>query len=215
MTQPLKIILVDDHTVVRQGLALLLSDSKYGIEVVGEAADGLEAVELARKLQPVVVLMDLMMPGMDGLTATKAIKAQQPQAGILILTSLGEDSTVEAAIKSGALGYVRKDSPASELVDAIRSVATGRLSLPQDLVAQFLTGGRKVRSPQGHPALTAREQEVLVCLAQGLTDDEIAQILGISRPTVRSHVGKILTKLDASNRTQAALQAHKMGLLDS
>jgi NarL family two-component system response regulator LiaR len=213
MKQPIAIVLVDDHTVVRQGLALLLSDARYGISVVGEAPDGREAIALVERLHPDVILMDLAMPGMSGLEATRTIKARHPQARILILTSLGDDRQALAAVRAGALGYVRKDSSADELVHAIQSVAMGRSSVPQELAAMMLTGEPGSRSTPDDPQLTPRELEVLGCLGQGMTDDEIASALAISKPTVRSHVSSILGKLGVSNRTQAVLEAQARGLL--
>lgn len=213
MKEPIRIVLVDDHTVVRQGLGLLLSDAKYGIEVIGEASDGRAAVALVDRLHPDVILMDLAMPGMGGLEATKAIKALYPQARILILTSLGDDAQALAAVKAGAQGYVRKDSSADELVHAIKSVAMGRSSVPQEMAAMLLTGEPGSRKVPDDPHLTPRELEVLDCLGQGMTDDEIASALAISKPTVRSHVSSILGKLGVTNRTQAALEAQSRGLL--
>ncbi len=209
MADKIRVLVVDDHTVVREGLSALLSSSKYGIEVVGQAADGVEAVEMARQLSPDVILMDMIMPRMGGLEAIEKIRAQQPDARILMLTSFSEDAEVVAALKAGAMGYLRKDSSAEELVQAIGSVAMGQLSLPQDLAQQLLLQAHAKDTTHPDDILTRREQDVLQCLEQGLSNREIAEALSVTTATVRTHVSSILRKLGVKNRTQAALVARR------
>ena len=209
MTDLIRVLIADDHFVVRQGLATLLAP-RNGMEVVGEAATGREAVDLARTLQPDVILMDMIMPEMTGPEAISLIKQENPNARILVLTSFGESKQVSAALQAGALGYLLKDSSPDDLLHAIRSVYRGNLVLPQDLAV-------KLMQPQPAAAaldqLTERETDVLRLLAQGQSNQEIARNLNISNTTVRSHVSAILMKLDVSNRTQAALAARERQLL--
>jgi NarL family two-component system response regulator LiaR len=183
---------------------------RNGIEVVGEAATGREAVDLARTLQPDVILMDMIMPEMDGPEAITLIKQENPKARILVLTSFGESTQVSAAVQAGALGYLLKDSSPDDLLHAILGVYRGNLVLPQDLA-------QKLMQPQpAAPAidqLTDREIDVLRLLAQGQSNQEIARNLHISTTTVRSHMSNILMKLGVSNRTQAALVARERQLL--
>ena len=209
MTDLIRVLIADDHYVVRQGLAALLAP-RNGMEVVGEAANGREAVELARTLQPDVILMDMIMPEMNGPEAIALIKRENPKARILVLTSFGEAKQISAAIQAGALGYLLKDSSPDDLLHAIRSVYRGNLVLPQDLALALM---------QPRPAaaaldqLTERETDVLKLLAQGQSNQEIARNLSISATTVRSHVSMILMKLDVSNRTQAVLVAQERHLV--
>jgi NarL family two-component system response regulator LiaR len=209
MTDLIRVLIADDHYVVRQGLATLLAP-RNGMEVVGEAATGRVAVDLARTLQPDVILMDMMMPEMTGPEAISLIKQENPNARILVLTSFGESKQVSAAIQAGALGYLLKDSSPDDLLHAIRSVYRGNLVLPQDLALALM---------QPRPAaaaldqLTERETDVLRLLAQGQSNQEIARNLSISATTVRSHVSMILMKLDVSNRTQAVLVAQERHLV--
>ena len=209
MSELIRILVADDHFVVRQGLAALLAP-RNGMEVVGEAATGREAVELARTLKPDVILMDMIMPELDGPAAITLIKHDNPEARILVLTSFGESKQISAAIQAGALGYLLKDSSPDDLLHAIRSVHRGNLVLPQDLAL-------KLMQPQPVVAaldqLTERETDVLRLLAQGQSNQEIAVNLSISTTTVRSHVSNILLKLGVSNRTQAALIAKERQLL--
>ena len=210
---PIRVLVVDDHTVLRKGLCSLLTP-KYGIEVVGEAGDGVEAVEQARALKPDVILMDLMMPRKTGLDAILEIKREDPEARILVLTSFGEDSKVSAAIKAGALGFLMKDSSLDELVHAIRTVNMGSLQLPQDLARKAMAGLYGLDdAPAPVEQLTRRELDVLRCIAQGMSNDEIAQELTITVWTVSSHVHNLLEKLNLSSRTQAALYAVEIGLV--
>lgn len=208
MADLIRILVADDHYVVRQGLAALLV-ARNGMQVVGEAAAGKEAVDLARTLLPDVILMDMIMPGMDGPEAIALIKQDNPNARILVLTSFGESKQVAAAIQAGALGYLLKDSSPDDLLHAIRSVHRGSLVLTQDLAFKLM---QAQPAPVTDERLTERETDVLRLLAQGQSNQEIAFNLHISMTTVRSHVSSILMKLDVSNRTQAALVAQERGL---
>jgi len=215
MSDLIKILLVDDHMVVREGLRALLTP-RNGMEVVGEAADGAEAVEKARTLNPDVILMDLNLPVKSGLEATADIIRENPAARILVLTSFDEDENISAAIRAGALGYVLKNTSAQELFHAIRGVAMGSLSVSPAVTQAML---RDMRQPaptpaptSPEPALTTREREVLRGLAQGQSNQEIAETLNIEKTTVRSHISSVLNKLELDSRTQAALYAVEMGL---
>lgn len=213
MTDLIRILIVDDHLVVRQGLRALLIP-RNGMEVVGEAADGAEAVEKARTLQPDLILMDLNMPGKGGLEAIAEIIQDNPEARILVLTSYGEDDKVSAAIEAGALGYLLKNSSGEALFHAVRGVAMGSLSLAPDVAHALRPTVRRSPAPPSPavPGLTEREVEVLTSLAHGLSNQKIAETLGIEKTTVRSHISTILSKLNLDNRTQAALYAVDMGL---
>lgn len=210
MTEKIRLLIVDDHTVVREGMVALLGN-KPDIEIVGLAADGGEAAELARTLQPDVVLLDLMMPRQDGLTTIPQLLRDRPETRILVLTSFGQDEQIFAAVKAGALGYLLKDSSAQELVRAIRDVARGELTL-HPAIARRLLGEVSRPAPAGGETLTDREVEVLRLLAQGLSNQAIAQKLTLSERTVGAHVSHILKKLHVASRTQAALYAIREGL---
>jgi DNA-binding NarL/FixJ family response regulator len=207
----IRILVVEDHTVVRKGLCALLSSERYGCEVVGEAADGVEAVAKAEVLKPDVILMDLMMPRMGGIEATRAICQRDPHARVLILTSFDEQARVSMALKVGALGYVLKDSSPEELVHAIRSVYLGQVTVPAALAPAMLVQESPAELPPP-TQLTERELDVLRALARGLSNQEIADTLSLSTHTVRSHVRSILSKLNFNNRTQAAAYAIEIGL---
>jgi NarL family two-component system response regulator LiaR len=210
--EPIRILVADDHELVRQGLVALLA-VKPGVEVIGQARDGLEAVELARSLLPDVILLDLVMPRMGGLEATKEIKAADPEARILIITSFAEDENVYRAIKAGALGYLLKDSSPGALMHAIHDVYEGRLTLHPNVALKLI---EELNRPSDRPAtedpLTDREVEVLKLVAKGLSNQEIAEKLVVSERTVGAHVSNILGKLHLANRTQAALHALRTGL---
>jgi NarL family two-component system response regulator LiaR len=212
MTSPIRVLIADDHAILRKGIDALLS-TEPDIEVVGEAADGLETVAQAGALCPDVVLMDLVMPEMDGIEATRRIAAEQPDVRILVLTSFAADDKVFPAIKAGALGYILKDSGPLELVQAIREVHEGHPSLEPSIALKMLQelSHPPQRPPTPEP-LSERELEVLRLLAQGKSNREIADQLFIAELTVRTHVSNILGKLHLANRTQAALYALKEGL---
>jgi NarL family two-component system response regulator LiaR len=206
----IRILIVDDHAVVRQGLRMFLSlDGE--LEIVGEAVDGRQAVALARQLQPDVVLMDLLMPVMDGVTAIGILRREVPEAEVVALTSVLEDNAVIGAIRAGAIGYLLKDTEADELIRAIKAAANGQVQLSPKAAARLM---REVRTPES-AELTERETEVLRLLARGLSNKEIAQALVIGEKTVKTHVSNILSKLNVSSRTQAALYAARVGLVSA
>jgi NarL family two-component system response regulator LiaR len=211
---PIRILIVDDHAIVRKGLRALL-DAKQDIEVVGEAANGDEAIQKANQLRPDVILLDLVMPQKDGIEAIREILDDDPEARILILTSFADDDKVFAAIRGGALGYLLKDSRPSELLEAIRSVYRGDLSIKPSIAHKLVrelnhaTSKRRTTEP-----LTVREVTVLKLVARGLTNQAIAKKLFISDRTVTTHVSHILGKLHLANRTQAALYALREGLAE-
>jgi len=207
------VLVVDDHTVVRKGLCSLLRP-KFGIEVLGEAGDGIEAIEMARSLKPDVILMDLVMPRKTGLDAIREIRRENPEARILVLTSFGEDVKVAAAVRAGAMGFLLKDASLDDLVHAIHSVHRGNLQLPQELARKAMAGLYGLdNSPGPVEHLTPREVDVLQCIARGLSNEEIAGELNITSWTVSAHVHSLLGKLGLSNRTQAALYAVEIGLV--
>jgi NarL family two-component system response regulator LiaR len=213
MTDHIRILVADDHAVVRHGLRALIA-TEPDLELVGEAADGVEAVELTAKLKPDVILMDMAMPRKTGLEAIYDIKRDDPQAHILVLTSFAEDDQVFPAIKAGAAGYLLKDTAPRELLQAIRDVHHGEVSL-HPTIARKLVGELK-RPPSLPPAedpLTEREVQVLALVARGLANQEIADQLFIGERTVRTHISNILGKLHLANRTQAALYAQREGLV--
>ncbi len=209
MADLIRIVIADDHYIVRQGLAALLVE-RNGMAVIGEAATGREAVELARSLHPDVILMDMIMPEMDGPQAIKLIVQDNPKARILVLTSFGESKQIASAIEAGALGYLLKDSLPDDLLHAIRSVYRGNLVMPRELALKMMRPQPAV--PEIDP-LTERETDVLRLLAQGHSNQEIATQLHISATTVRSHISSIFLKLGVTNRTQAAVVARERQLL--
>jgi NarL family two-component system response regulator LiaR len=205
----IRILIVDDHGVVRQGLRMYLAlDSE--LEVVGEAANGAEALRLARELRPDVVLMDLLMPVMDGIAAIEAIRQELPEVEVIALTSVLEDAAVYGAMRAGAIGYLLKDTEADELCRAIKAAAAGQVQMSPPVAARLL---REVPPPTDPEPLTARETEVLQQLALGKSNKEIAATLVIAEKTARTHVSNILAKLGVSSRTQAALHAVRTGLV--
>ena len=200
-TKPIRVMLVDDHAVVRSGLgAFLLAFDD--LELVGKASSGERAVALCSQVQPDVVLMDLMMPGMDGATATRLIRERHPEIQVIALTSFKEKEWVEGALKAGAIGYLLKDVSADELANAIRAAAAGKPTLAAD-AAQVLI--QSTRAPAENPGfdLTEREREVLTLMVDGLSNSQMAERLVISLSTVKFHVSSILSKLGASSRTEA------------
>lgn len=207
------VLLVDDHRVVRQGLRAFL-ESEGDIEVVGEAADGAEAVHKAQEFLPDIVLMDLVMPGMDGITAIRHIRETTPSCKVIVLTSFSDNEKVFPAIKAGAAGYLLKDIPAEELGNAIRAVAYGGFLLHPSIASKVLEEFNEPKLTVAIPgALTPRERNVLVLLAKHRTNKEIARELNISIKTVKTHVSNILSKLHMIDRTQAALFALQQGLV--
>ena len=209
---PIRLLIVDDHAIVRKGICALLAQVGT-IHVVGEAGNGEEAVALAADLNPDVILMDLVMPGVDGIEAIRQINAQQPEARILVLTSFASDDKVFPAIKAGALGYLLKDSEPGDLVQAIRQVHRGEPSLHPIIAGKVLQEmQRPSKQPPTPDPLTDRELEVLRLVAQGAGNAEIAEQLVITEATVRSHVSNILSKLHLANRVQATLYALQEGL---
>ena len=213
MTQmPIRVLIVDDHAIVRKGLRALLTEID-DIEVVGEAVDGQEAVRLTGTTQPDVILMDIVMPNMDGIEATQQITARQPETRVLALTSFAADDKLFPAIKAGALGYLLKDSDPEDLVQAIRQVHRGEPSLHPSIARKVLHElGRPSSQPQTPEPLTEREVEVLRFVAKGLSNQGIADALTIAEVTVRTHVSNILSKLHLANRVQATLYALREGL---
>jgi NarL family two-component system response regulator LiaR len=212
MPSPIHVLIVDDHEIVRKGIRALLA-TKRDIQVVGEARDGAEAVTQAQALHPDVILMDLMMPKMDGIQATQEIIATQPNIRILVLTSFAADEQIFPAIKAGALGYLLKDSGPQELIQAIRQVYRGEPSLDASVARKVLSElSGPPRKPLTPDPLTARELDILRLIAKGQSNKEISGQLVIAEETVHTHVSNILNKLHLASRTQAALYALKEGI---
>jgi len=208
----IRVLIVDDHAVVRSGLSKFLLVSR-DLELVGEAGDGEEAIQLTGLRQPDVVLMDLMMPGTDGVTATRAIRQKYPQTQVVALTSFAEEEMVQGALQAGAVGYLQKNVTAAELASAIRAAYAGRMTLSSE-AAQVLA--RSTRQPAtANNALTEREQDVLALLAAGLNNQEIAQRLVISLGTVKFHVSNIYQKLGVDSRVGAVTLALERKLLSA
>ncbi len=213
--EPIRVLIAEDHPIVREGLRMLIA-SEPGMVLVGEASDGVEVVEQARALQPDVILVDLMMPRKSGLEAIHEIKAIRPEVPILVLTSFAEEDKIFPAIRAGALGYLLKDSSPEQLLRAIRDVYRGEPSLHPTIALKMIRElDRPSNQPRAESPLTDREVEVLKLVAQGLTNQEIADRLTISEWTVRTHVRNILGKLHLANRTQATLYALREGLAKS
>jgi len=204
-----RILIADDHSVVRQGLRMFLGLDP-DLEIVGEAVDGADAVRLSRELRPDVVLMDLIMPVMDGIAATKTLRSELPDTEIIALTSVLEDASVVGAVRAGAIGYLLKTTEADELCRAIKAAAAGQVQLSPEAAARLM---REVRSPDSPETLTERETEVLRLIAQGMGNKQIARVLHVGEKTVKTHVSNILAKLGVQSRTQAALYAVRIGLV--
>jgi two-component system, NarL family, response regulator LiaR len=208
---PIKVIIVDDHSVVRQGLRMFLGTDPE-LVIIGEAREGSEAVRIVSDQRPDIVLMDLIMPGMDGLTAIPIIRRESPETEVIALTSVIEDTSVVEAIRAGAIGYLLKDTESFELCRAIRAAAAGQVQMSPQVLNRLI---REVRTPEiGRESLTERENEVLRLLASGRSNKEIAKELNIGEQTVKTHVSHILDKLGVPSRTQAVLYAIRLGLVD-
>lgn len=212
MAEDIRILISDDHAIVREGLrALILAEP--GMVLVGEAGDGDQAIALNRELLPDILLLDMVMPGLSGLEVIEAVKRESPSVRVLVLTSFSDDELVFPAIKSGADGYLLKNTSPKVLLQAIRDVHAGLPSMSPNIAARLM---RELQRPSDLPPteepLTAREVDILRLIAQGLSNDEIAEKLFISEGTVRAHVSRILGKLHLANRTQAALYALRGGL---
>jgi len=205
----IRILIADDHSMVRQGLRMFLGLDPE-LEVVGEASNGDEAVRMARQLLPDVVVMDLVMPGMDGIAATKVIRDDLPETEVLALTSVLEDALVVGAVRAGAIGYLLKDLQGDELCRAIKAAAAGQVQLAPQAAVRLM---QEIRTPEHSETLTGRENEVLRLLSQGLSNKEIAQHLALGEKTIKTHVSHILVKLGVQSRTQAALAAVRLGLV--
>jgi NarL family two-component system response regulator LiaR len=207
----IRILIADDHSVVRQGLRMFLGLDPE-LEVIGEARDGAEALLRAHELHPDVVLIDLLMPVMDGIAAIGAIRRELPDVEVIALTSVLDDNSVIGAVRAGAIGYLLKDTEADELRRAIKAAAAGQVQLSPKAAARLM---REVRAPDSPEALTEREVDVLRLLAQGQANKQIAGNLRIGEKTVKTHVSNILAKLGVPSRTQAALYAVRIGLVSS
>jgi DNA-binding NarL/FixJ family response regulator len=210
-----RVLLVDDHELVRQGIAAMLATAS-DIQIIGNARSGREALEVARKELPDIVLMDVRMPDMDGLEATRKIKEERPRTAVIMLTMHDNPTYLRDAVRAGAAGYLLKDVSKDELVDAVRQVATGGAFIE----SQMLKGMLSELKPTGQAApaaknLTKREREILSLVAEGMSNREIAEKLVLSPETVKSHVAAILEKLNVSDRTQAAIYAVRNGLVES
>jgi NarL family two-component system response regulator LiaR len=206
-----RVLIVDDHAVVREGLRTFLG-MLPGIELVGEAAGGAEALALAAKARPQVVIMDLVMPQMDGIEATRRFRQEHPDVKVIVLTSFADDNKLFPALRAGAVAYLLKDVGPQELADTIRAAARGEVRLGPEVTQRLVSGLAGGAERQPEQELTDRELEVLRCLAKGKSNKEIGSELFISEKTVKSHVGSILDKLGLADRTQAALYAVKRGL---
>jgi NarL family two-component system response regulator LiaR len=210
MELSIRILIADDHSVVRQGLRMFLS-SDPELEIIGEASNGLEAVNQVEQFHPDVVIMDLLMPVMDGIHATEAIRHQAPNTEVVALTSALEDNTIVDAIRAGAIGFLPKNTEAHELVRVVKAAAAGQVMLSPQVTARLM---REVRTPErSSEPLTERETDVLKLLAKGKSNKEISKDLNVGEQTVKSHVSHILEKLRVPSRTQAALYALRSGLV--
>ena len=212
MAAPIRVLIADDHTIVRSGLHLLLS-SEPDIEVIGEATDGISAVELAQEFKPDVVLMDIEMPELDGFEATRQIRARVPEVNVLVLTMHRSDEYFFQMLEAGALGYVLKGAETSELINAVRAVARGDVflhpSMARRLVQRFLH--QVGADPQGRPRLTPREKQILNLVAEGYSNKEIAERLVVSPSTVHSHRTNLMQKLGLSTRHELVQYARRQG----
>jgi DNA-binding NarL/FixJ family response regulator len=213
----IRVVLVDDEQLMRGGLRMMM-ESTDDIEVVGEAGDGREAIDLIRQLNPDVVLMDIRMPGMDGLAATEELALAEEPVKVLVLTTFGDESYVHRALRAGAVGFLLKDTPPEDLVNAVRKAHEGQAILDPAITQSVIAHFTNEASPSRQAArervevLSPRELEVLACLGEGLSNAEIGQRLRLSETTVKSHVSRVMDKLGCANRTQAAILAFEAGL---
>ena len=213
MADPIRIVIADDHPLFRDGLRTMLADHP-ALEHVGEAATGDEVLAHVRDTRPDVVLMDLQMPGLDGIEATRRVVAATPHTAVLVLTMFEDEHSVDAALRAGARGYVLKGATQDELVRAIEAVASGQAVLGRPIADRVLGRlTRPLQQPEVLPELTIREREVLRLVGSGMPNGRIGRQLGISEKTVRNHLSNILTKLQVADRTQAALRAREAGLI--
>ena len=208
-----KVLIADDQTLFREGIKDLLENEK-SIEVIGEAADGNEVVRLAKKLRPDVILMDIKLPHMDGVSATRLIRKELPDTNVLILSSYEDEAHVMESIQAGANGYLSKMLPAAELVNALKAFANDGVMIPQQVMGKLLQGLRQMSSGEGSPvSLTKTEIRVLVLLGSGMSNKEIAAKMECSVKTIKNHLNAIFQKLEVSNRTEAVVKGIEMGLI--
>lgn len=213
METPIKVVLVDDHEMVRIGLAAVL-ETEQDIEIVGEAGNGEEGIRLVQEVNPDVVLMDLVMDGMDGIETTRRLTKLMPECKVIVLTSYLDDKKLYPVIEAGAFSYLLKTSRASEITEAIRAAKQGQPILESRVATKMMNRLRQPQKTNAHDELTDREMEVLRLIAQGKSNQEVADTLFIGVKTVKSHVTNVLAKLEVDDRTQAAIYAIKHGLVD-
>jgi DNA-binding NarL/FixJ family response regulator len=213
VAEPIRVLVVDDHAVVREGLRAFLA-VQDGIEVAGDAADGEEALEAAALLDPDVILMDLVMPRLDGVGAMRALRERLSRSRVIVLTSFLDDDKLLPALRAGAAGYLLKDAEPEQLVRAVRAAHAGEALLDPVVAARLVDRLSSDGEPQPLERLTPREREVLVLIARGLANKRIALELGLSEKTVKAHVGHVLAKLGVTDRTQAAVLAVRAGLVE-
>ena len=213
MAQPIRVVIADDHLMVRKGLRLMLEEAGEGIELLGDATDGTAAVALVEQLQPDVVIMDIRMPGMDGITALKRIHAKWPHIAVLLLTTYDEDDLMLQGLQAGACGYMLKDVPLETLLSAIRTAARGEMLIQPEIMSRLLAHTASSPDLSGPMELTKREREVLTGVARGERSKEIALRLGITERTVRAYLTNIYTKLNVDSRSSAVAVAVARGLL--
>ena len=213
MAEPIRVLIADDHAVVREGLRGFLG-LQDGIEVVGEAADGEEALAAAQRLEPDVILMDLVMPKLDGVGAMRRLRQKLPRRRVIVLTSFAEDDRLLPAIQAGAAGYLLKNVQPKELARAVRAAHNGEALLDPSVAARLVEAIAQPPGEEPREQLTPREREVLELIGRGLSNKRIALELGVSEKTVKTHVGHLLAKLGVTDRTQAALHAVRAGLVD-
>jgi NarL family two-component system response regulator LiaR len=210
MSGRVRVLIVDDHAVVREGLQMFLSEAADEVEVIGQAGDGAAAVELAERLAPDVILMDVMMPGVDGIEATRRLRDRGVESRVIILTTFADDRQVREAVQAGAIGYLMKDVLRDELLHAVRSAAAGRPTLHPEAQQKLMAHLTQPRETSPLDALTDRERDVLELIASGKSNKAIASTLGLSLGTVKGYVSAVLAKLEVNDRTQAALLAVKL-----